>query len=216
MQISRRPMTQEEQAKLSRMIAARNPGRVDDWVIGVLAPLALLFVPLLLLQLWLPELQSLEIPLILALFALGALLAIRLRRRRERTSGTGLLREDLRGNQAEVTRFDVARAEAVEAGGSQPPAYFLDTRDGHTLYLEGDYLRAPVAAGEFPARHVETIRTPLARVLLHLHCSGEAVAPDKIHPPFSPAERATGRALLDGDVLLPDDENGSDPEPRSV
>ena len=206
MEISRRPLTEDEHARLARIIADRSPGRVDDWVIGVLAPLALLFVPLLLLQLWLPGLRAFEVPVILALLAAGAVLAMRLRRRRERTSGAGLLRADLRENQAEVTRFDVSRVEAVQTGDGRPPAFFLDTRDGHTLFLEGEYLRGPVAGGEFPSRHVETVRTPLARELLALSCSGGTISPARTHPPFSASERAAGRVPLDGDVLLPDDD----------
>jgi hypothetical protein len=215
MQISRRPLTEEEQAELARLIAAKTPGRVDDWVIGVLAPFALLFVPLLLLQLWFPGLGAFEVPVILALLALGAFIALRLRRHKEQTSGTSLLRADLAGKEAEITRCDVLRVEAVEPGIAQLPAYFLDTSDGHTLFLEGEYLRGPVADGKFPSRHVETARTPLARHLLDLTCSGEKVPPEKTRPPFSTAERRTGSVPVDGDVLLPDDDTSVEAAPGS-
>lgn len=206
MEVTRRELTEEEHAELRRIIARESPVKVDDWVVGVLAPLALLFVPLLLVRLWLPSLAALEVPVLVLLLPAGAYLAIRLRRRRERQDGTSLLRADLRGREVEVARYDVERAERVEPAAAGPPGYFLDVGGGHTLYLEGEYLKAPLAAGEFPARHVETVRTPLARRVLGLRCSGGSVSPARTHPPFTEAEREAGEVPLDGDLLLPEDE----------
>jgi hypothetical protein len=208
MDVSRRQLTEEEHAKLQRLIAAESPARIDDWVVGVLAPFALLFVPLLLVRVWLPGLAAFEVPFLLLLLPAGAYLAIRLRRRRERQDGTGLLRADLRGNEVEVARYDVERAERIEPTGSRPPGYFLEVGGGRTLFLEGDYLKAPIAAGEFPSRHLETVRTPLARRVLGLRCSGGTLSPAEVHPPFSEEEREEGDVPLDGDLLLPETDEG--------
>ncbi|GAB4372537.1 MAG: hypothetical protein Kow0062_08930 [Acidobacteriota bacterium] len=208
MTIERRPMTDDERARAAAWLEREAPRRLDDWVVGLVAPFALVFVPLLILATVWPQVRALEFPLMLVLLAIGALLALWIRRRRLERSGAALLAADLRGGEVEVARFDVTRGWSVRAAGAEP-ALLLDVGERRLLYLAGAHVERALADGSFPAARLETVRLPLSRRLLALTAEGDPV-PLAEAAPGDPIE-STDLPPLDGDVLEPDDDGPGEP-----
>ena len=209
MEVTRRPLHEDEHAGVRDWLARRRPHRLDDWMIGLVAPFALVFVPLLVLGTIWPSLRAIELPLLFVLMAAGALLAFRMRRRRDLRQGTeALVAEDLRGGEAEVARFEIERAHRVSGEGPYP-AFLLEVGGDRLLYLEGAYLERPVAEGAFPSREVETVRLPLSRRLLAFRPRGGALPASRVDD-ASPLA-GDDEPPRDGDILLPGEEPADDP-----
>lgn len=208
-EIATRPMTPDERERLAAF-ADEPRTRVDVWVVGFLAPLALLYIPFLLAQSAFPAARSLDVPFLLACLALGALLASFLRRRRARGSeGTGpLVEADLRQGEVEVERLAITRAARVRRDAGREPALLVEAPGEGVVFLEGPYLRAALEARQVPRESLVLARAPLSRHVLALTGEGRALDLDDIAESAIPA--GDEGPFHDGEVI-----GESWPEPRA-
>ena len=97
----------------------------------------------------------------------------------------------------------VARAFRIAESAVEGPHYFLELKDGHVLYLAGQYLYQEDGEGLFPAEHVTIVRHKEHGYVVDLVCDGGRVelAVDLPAAPYA------WEPYADGDVLdIPFDE----------
>lgn len=199
MDVRRRPITEAER-ELAADTLDRSPRRIDEWAIGFVAPFALLFVPLLILQTWFPALRELQVPILLVLLVLGSLIALALRRRRDARSPDAATLLDLREGMVEESHFEALGALRV-IRADRAPAYYLDIGGGRTLHLVGDHLDTYRKLSELPGRVVTSVRLPLTRTLLDFDLSGESLPVEDVTDDDASEPASSDEDPVDGDVL---------------
>jgi len=107
------------------------------------------------------------------------------------------MQELMEGN-AEVSTFEIRKAVQVEEFEDEGIGFYLETGDGKTLYLQGQYL---YDFENFPSTRVEVVRTPKSRTRLIFKSFGSPLAVSSKLPAFTPKDHEMGRAHYDGDLL---------------
>lgn len=134
--------------------------------------------------------------------ALGAWVVFRGTRHDWRRELARLALQDLEGGEAEITRYLAKAAVRVEEMLDEGTSYYLELRDGRTLFLSGDYLYESEHAGTFPCREFEIARAPHSRILLGFRCLGELITPCESVPPFA-VDELEGNLIPDDGALVP-------------
>lgn len=106
--------------------------------------------------------------------------------------------DDLAGGVAEVTRFHATKAIRVESE-DEGGGYFLHLKDGHTLFLRGQYLFDLEANKKFPCSEFEVVRGPKSGAILNLVCCGSYFPSQKIIASFRQPDLKA--VPTDGDIV---------------
>jgi hypothetical protein len=188
-----RPYTAAERAELSRA-----PGLAPSWLTGIAGALGAGIIAFLLLLLglsFLPSGANVAPPGALSGGLLvGATYWTRSqqrerrrwnewRREREATLAEGL---------AQVTRFHVRDAIAIEEAEDEGLGYYLQLTNGRVLYLGGQYLYDLAEERRFPATDFEIAVAAGRDSLLSLTPTGVYLAPSSTRPPFTAHEWDAG------------------------
>ena len=195
-----RPLTSDERALLPK-----GPGVAVRWTAGVGAALATTVIVWLLALLvagvagWTSP--RAELALVFVGLA-GGLAMYGYVARRERRPPTGpTLWDDVQAGTAQVIRYDVSDALAVEEFEDEGLSYYLELTDGRVVFLMGQYLYEPVEQLQFPARRVEIVRTTATDTVLRVTALGPHLPPSATRGPFRTEEIESDRFPVDGAVL---------------
>lgn len=196
-----RPLTAEERALLPN-----RPGVAVRWTAGIGAALSATAITWLLALLvagiagWTSTRAERALILVAIAGGLGVYTYVAYRERRTPEGPT--LWDDVHAGTAEVSRYDVVDALAVEEFEDEGLSYYLELVDGRVVFLTGQYLYEPVEQGQFPARRVEVVRTAVTATVLRVIALGPPLPPSATRPPFDETEFGTDRIPEDG-ALLP-------------
>lgn len=106
--------------------------------------------------------------------------------------------EDLALGNAETCTVEVRQAVEVQEFEDEGMGFYLETDEGKTLFLQGQYL---YDLKGFPSTRIEITRALKSRTVLELKCLGLPMTISSKLPPFSPKDHESGRAHYDGDVI---------------
>jgi hypothetical protein len=107
--------------------------------------------------------------------------------------------DDLAGGVAEVTRFHAIEAIRVEELEDEGGGYFLHLKNGHTLFLRGQYLFDLEENKKFPCSEFEVVRGPKSGAILNLVCCGSYFPSQKIIASFRQPDLQA--VPTDGDII---------------
>ena len=113
-------------------------------------------------------------------------------------------RHDAEAGEVDETRFEIVDAIEVAEEEDEGKHYYLRLIDGRVLFLSGQYLYEPVAAGRFPSTRITVVRAPDSGVVLSLRPEGDGLAASSVRPSFAEREHARGRVPDDGAILETD------------
>jgi len=197
---SRRPFTAQErwqlQASLHREVA-RTAGLFDAFV--AFGGSLLLF--LVVLGLFRGYSRQLELVASGVSLLIGAYVYVRAQRSPSRAEQSARVRQELEQGEAEVLRYQVLDAIAVEELEDEGLGFYLKLADGRVLFLAGQYLHEPVEERRFPNTFIELVRAPTTHELLDFRVLGVNLQASARRPPFSAEEYRRGSVPEDGSVL---------------
>ena len=106
---------------------------------------------------------------------------------------------DLAGGVAEVTRFHATKAIRFEEWEDGGGGYFIHLKDGHTLFLRGQYLFDLEENRKFPCSEFEVARGPNSGAIVNLVCCGAYFPSQKLAAPFM--QPSLKMVPTDGEVI---------------
>ncbi|MGB6034911.1 MAG: hypothetical protein WBG42_01495 [Cryomorphaceae bacterium] len=103
-------------------------------------------------------------------------------------------------NELEIIHCRTNRAIKREDPEDFGVSYYLDTEDGRTLFLQGQYLDL-LEYEQFPNTEFELIRTKTTKELIDFKVKGKYFAPERTLEPFTKDDYKKGLVAEDGAIL---------------
>ncbi len=98
-----------------------------------------------------------------------------------------------RSGRLQTIDLDVFSACQIAETEDEGLHFFLETVDGETIFLSGQYLYEPVSERRFPARRVRILVDSKGREVVDIECSGGAIAVPPALSEFTESEHERDR-----------------------
>lgn len=198
MKVESRPLTSDERAILVSLARPRRFSSIEWGGLLLLSTFAIWGLAYRGLRAIFPSFQNSGLifygVVFLTVFTCGWWYRIR----KSRQSAYPEADQDLNQGKAEVTVLDIRKVVEVEELEDEGLGFYLETEEGKTLFLQGQYL---YDLKDFPSTRIEIVRAPNSRIVFDLKRLGSPLKVSSKLPPFTPKDHELGVAHYDGDML---------------
>ncbi|MCC5916618.1 MAG: hypothetical protein JJU02_04750 [Cryomorphaceae bacterium] len=182
-------------------LTSRKPSmwtKIERFSMKLIAITMILLIPFLIIDKFFPVPSQTEGIIVIVLFTISIAMSIYWTKRDPIIAFEKQRKEN---NEIEIIRCSTNRAIKREDPEDFGVSFYLDTEDGRTLYLQGQYLDILEYDKQFPNSEFELIRTKNTKELIDFKVKGNYFEPEKTLQAFTMEDFKKGFVPEDGEIL---------------
>ena len=181
-------------------LAARQPStwtKIERFSMKLIATTMVLLIPFLIIDKFFPVPSQTEGIIVIVLLLISITVTIYWTRKDPEIAFEKQSKET---NEIEIIHCNTSRAIKREDPEDFGVSFYLDTEDGRTLFLQGQYLDM-LEYEQFPNTEFELIRTKNTKELIDFKVKGRYFEPERTLEPFTKDDYKKGIVPEDGAIL---------------
>lgn len=184
-----------------RELASRQPStwkKIERFSMRLIAVMMVLLIPFLIIDKFFQVQSHTEGIIVMGLLIIAVIVTIYW------TKGDPVIafeKQSSKTSEIEIIHCTTKRAIKREDTEDFGVSFYLDTEDGRTLFLQGQYLDMLESDKQFPNSEFELVRTKTTKEFIDFKIKGNFFEPEKLLKAFSKDDYEKGIVPEDGEVL---------------